>query len=97
MEVKKGGVLVEPHFFTEDSVTKKFKLSSMPSASQVGTYNVKIIASAYNVWHPANDFYFTKEDDFVFTIINGCTTATFIDKTVNNMSVKMGTFVSQVI
>jgi hypothetical protein len=62
----------------------------MPSASQVGTYNVKIIASANNVWHPDNDFYFTKEDDFVFTIINGCTTATFIDKTVDNMIVKMG-------
>jgi hypothetical protein len=60
MEVRKGGVPVSPHFFTVHSVTKKFKLSNMPSASQVGTYNVYITALALNVWHPANDFYFTK-------------------------------------
>ena len=69
----------------------------MPSASQVGAYNVYIKAFTPYVWHPANDFYFTKEDEFVFTIINGCTTATFIDKTVDNMSVKMGTSHTQVI
>ena len=71
----------------------------MNSDASVGTYNVKIIALARKFYldQTHNDVNPSVENNFVFTINNGCNTATFVDKELNNMSVKMGASQTQAI